>query len=828
MKLLLKEFQTEAVGRLVKQLRRAAREAKTGDLQSVGLASPTGSGKTVMVTAAIEAIIQGDDEVGPDADATFLWITDQPELNEQTRRKMLAASSVLSSDRLVVIDASFDHETFRPGVVHFLNIQKLGKEKGLVTSGDERTYTIWDTVTNTVASRPNKFFVIIDEAHRGMTESARSRNEASTIIQKFIKGSPGEIPPVPLILGISATPERFTALVQGAGRTNRPVDIKPQDVRTSGLIKEVISLYHPPKAAQHADMTMLRAAVRSWQSFTKDWDKYCAANKELPVRPILVVQVQDGSGKVISKTDLAEAIQVIRSEAGHIDNNAFAHSFQEGTRIQIAGQDVRYIAPPDVQTDADVRVVFFKSSLNTGWDCPRAEVMMSFRVASDATLIAQLVGRMVRTPLARRIDEDEGLNSVYLYLPHYDEEGLRNVVDKLTKADADNMPPVEVRIGVETATLSRAQGSDKIFAALENLPSYEVPRVSKANQVRRLMKLARLLAHHNIDAKAPDKATKEMLGVLRAEYGRRKRTKDFKALVEDKSKVQVRAVNFSFGTDEISESETVELDVSPENLEDLFEAAGRKIGEGLHKIWWRSRVEEDRGAKEKAKLELIALSFLDGEVVTRLEEAARTRVQDWLKKHRAEIAALSEGQRQEYDEVRRLASEPEERSPSYPLTIDAKKEKQRWAKHIYVDDGGNFPSKLNTWETKVAEEELKDKSVVGWLRNPDRKPWSLCVPYRVGAEWRSMYPDFLFVRQKSKNLVVDLLDPHSLALEDAPAKAAGLAAYARKHSDKFGRIELIVVDGEKTKRLNLSDERICTKVMGVSTTAHLRQLFDDT
>ena len=47
--------------------------------------------------------------------------------------------------------------------------------------------------------------------------------------------------------------------------------------------------------------------------------------------------------------------------------------------------------------------VLFKEALTTGWDCPRAEVMFSQRVAGDHTYIAQLIGRMVRTPLARRI-----------------------------------------------------------------------------------------------------------------------------------------------------------------------------------------------------------------------------------------------------------------------------------------------------------------------------------------------------------------------------------------------------------------------------------------
>ena len=91
MKLLLKDFQTETVEKLVAKLRLAAKEAKPTDIQSVCLSSPTGSGKTVMVTAAIESILKGDSASPAMLDASFLWITDQPELNEQTRRKMLSS-----------------------------------------------------------------------------------------------------------------------------------------------------------------------------------------------------------------------------------------------------------------------------------------------------------------------------------------------------------------------------------------------------------------------------------------------------------------------------------------------------------------------------------------------------------------------------------------------------------------------------------------------------------------------------------------------------------------------------------------------------------------
>ena len=747
MKLLLKDFQTEAVEKLVKQLRRAAKETKTGELQSVCLSSPTGSGKTVMLTAAIELLLEGDENEPPLPDATFVWITDQPELNEQTRRKMLETSTVLTAERLLVIDAAFDQETFRPGLVHFLNTQKLGKEKGLVTQGDDRTYTLWESVANTIATRQGKFFVIIDEAHRGMMENARARNEATTIIQKFIKGSTSEIPPVPLILGLSATPERFNALIAGTGRTARPVDVSPEDVRASGLLKELITLYHPNRD-QPSDMTMLKAAVRTWQGYCKKWEQYCATQHEPTVRPILVVQVQDGPGKQISKTDIALAISVISAEAGHISNDALAHSFQEGTRLKIGDHDLRYLAPSDIQVDADVSVIFFKTSLNTGWDCPRAEVMMSFRTAADSTLIAQLVGRMVRTPLARRVDADESLNSVALYLPHYNEKGLMEVIQRLTKPDGEAVPTIDVRLGSETITLKRAVGSEQAFIALETVPSYEIPKVRKTSEIKRLMKLARLLAHDQIDEGAPDKAAKKLLEVLHAEYGRLKRTKRFKALVEDNQTVEVRAVNFIVGTDEVSDAETIQLSVSAENLDDLFDAAGRRIGEGLHKTWWRERVPEGATPEDKseAKLEFIALCFVEDDAVANVEREAQALVEQWLKAKSPAIRKLADGTRQEYDEIRRLTSQPEEGVNVYPQVIEGKKADRTWQRHLYVDDKGGFPQKLNTWETKVLEAELANGNVVGWVRNPDRKPWSVRIPYQVGSEWHALYPDFLIVR----------------------------------------------------------------------------------
>ena len=451
--------------------------------------------------------------------------------------------------------------------------------------------------------------------------------------------------------------------------------------------------------------------------------------------------------------------------------------------------------------------------------------MMSFRRAADATYIAQLVGRMVRTPLARRILENEVLNTVSLYLPHYDSKNLARVVAKLSKPD-EGLAPIDVRESDDIVELHRASKSEKIFDALSELPSYIVPRRRKASQVRRLMKFARLLTNDEIDDDALSSAKSKLLSVLNEEFKRHKDTDSFNELVDGKRQIEIEAVNWDVGTDVTHEGGTIKVNVAAENVDDLFEATGRKLNEGLHKVWWREQVGANAVDRERVKLQLFALC-INPDVTRKLEKVAQETVQRWLSDHRAQIAKLDEGSRTSYDEIRNLAASPELSPLAYPSTLQGRSADDVWKKHIFVRDDGVFPASLNGPEKEVVEREIASKSVVGWLRNTDRKSWALCVPYEVGGEARAMYPDFLFVRKDGERLVVDIVEPHSINLSDSPAKAAGLAKFAAKHADKFGRIELILIDGNVSKRLDLVDEIIRSKLMSVQTIDHLRQVHTE-
>ena len=99
--------------------------------------------------------------------------------------------------------------------------------------------------------------------------------------------------------------------------------------------------------------------------------------------------------------------------------------------------------------------------------------------------------------------------------------------------------------------------------------------------------------------------------------------------------------------------------------------------------------------------------------------------------------------------------------------------------------------------------------------NPTRKPWPLFVPYKDGGEWKPLYPDFLIVRRAGKELVIDIVDPHALDLGDAPAKAARLAQFAARQGHEFGRILLVIYEGEKMLTLDLAEEAVRDRVKGV-------------
>ena len=410
--------------------------------QVVSFTAPTGAGKTIILASLIEDILFGTDQYIELPDSIFVWLSDSPELNLQSKVKIDSKSDKIKINQCVVIsDDSFDRETLEEGHIYFLNTQKLSRTSNLTQHSDSRQYTIWETLANTINDKADKLYFIIDEAHRGMKGNEAGR--ATTIMQKFILGSePDGLPPVPVVIGMSATIERFNQLVKNSTATNRPVRVSPEEVRSSGLLKDRVIIYYPQQSNEQKDMAVLQAATDEWLQKCLHWETFCKEQHHWMVKPVFVVQVLNGSGGNLTETSLEACLEIIEKRAGlKFDVGEVVHAFGHTKGVlQINGLDVPYVEPSTIQNNKKVRVVFFKETLSTGWDCPRAETMMSFRRYVDSTAIAQLLGRMVRTPIHQRIMVDDMLNDVQLFLPHFDAEKVKKIVDDLQSEEGGELP----------------------------------------------------------------------------------------------------------------------------------------------------------------------------------------------------------------------------------------------------------------------------------------------------------------------------------------------------------------------------------------------------
>lgn len=289
----LLSFQQTAVSKLLAKINSAAAYHKVdGRPQVIAFRAPTGSGKTIVMTAVIEDILNGTETTIEQPEAIFVWLSDSPQLNEQSKTKIIQKADKIRPNQCVTIeDDSFDQEMLDDGTIYFLNTQKLGKSSRLVSGGDSRTYTVWQTLQNTAEQKGDHLYVIIDEAHRGMHNRDAAR--ATTIMQKFLKGSEADgFEAMPIVIGMSATDERFRRLVGNISSVRHDVDVRPDEVRASGLLKDRIIITYPEQDSID-DMVILQEAADEWKDKCEHWNYYCTTQKSQQVRPVLVIQVEN-------------------------------------------------------------------------------------------------------------------------------------------------------------------------------------------------------------------------------------------------------------------------------------------------------------------------------------------------------------------------------------------------------------------------------------------------------------------------------------------------------------------------------------------------------
>jgi hypothetical protein len=819
----LKDYQDDAAGKVLRNLRKGSDEYEQDHTYTaVALSAPTGAGKTVIAAAVIERTLYGDpegDEPG-DPDAVFLWLTDDPSLNEQTRKKILEASDRIQPSQLVTLDEAFDAPEFKGGKVYFLNIQKLRKGANFVARKEgRRKHVLWDTVSRTIQSNGGHYYLIIDEAHRG---TGKPFKDDQSIAQRLINGD-ATVATAPVVLGISATPDRFVKAMENGSheRILRKVAVPIASVRESGLIKDVLSISYRGED-QTMVTTLVRQAVASLRSMDEAWNAYTTIEDEPPVRPALVFQIPAST----SYDDVGALLDVCVeewSELGH--RHAIAHALESHTAEEFGNHTVNYVKPQDIQEHPAARLVIFKEALTTGWDCPRAEVMLSLRTAKDDTYIAQLIGRMVRSPLARRIASDETLNRVRLYLPHFDKTAVQAVKSKLESDDGGLPTDVELN-SVDAPRNSKVP--EGVFATVEALPSYAVPGPVHRSQVARLHKLSALLIGDAFLANAITVADVFLIGVLEGERARLEGDGTLASLIENAQTATVEVLDINL--DGSTSTATEDYDTDSKDIDRQFAGARRNLRDGLADKYWGSRVADHDDDSSKAKVLTIALST-DPAIVDKVEEQAADRVRQWLDTYGDAISQLSEDKKAKYGEVRAMARQPEQVAPglpSGPISMPGDDSVEAYEKHLYAGSDGKFRAKLGSWEQHTLGVESARDGFVAWYRNPAGGQRALRIPYKTGNSYGKLYPDFIVlnVGDGGEELRASIIDPHGHHLGDAADKLRGLAEYAEKHGDAYARVIAVIKDADGNfRQIDLKDASVRGALVTVRTKENIEQVY---
>ncbi|MFE3280044.1 DEAD/DEAH box helicase [Nocardia sp. NPDC059239] len=840
MKFTLEDYQSTAVDKILTSLAKArAGYLEDGELTAVGLTAPTGAGKTVIATAVLEGLYLGTPTREPNPDLTVLWVTDDRALNAQTIDKITKASGGAIDVNRVRALAETDERTLESGYIYFVHIQALQKNSTLHavradgTSNDKRTFGAWDMIANTVKDRGADFLVIWDEAHRG---SGTTKTERKSIAGTIVNGGPTNIgtiqPPAPVVLGISATPDKFQAAMAAAGRTPRLAEVPPGDVRESGLLKDRILLRNIAES-QSADNTMLGLAVKDLRAADQAWKAHHEATGDRLVEPLLVVQVEPK----VTESRLAEILSVIETTWPELTDYAVAHAFGDPHGpLKVGDRHVRYLPPEAIAGDDKAKVVLFKSALTTGWDCPRAEVLVSFQGKDSYTEIAQLIGRLVRTPLAKRVDGgDDRLNEVVAYLPGFKTEHVVRVVNALTE---DETVKVEIMITPEICGRSTTVPG-ALFDLLDTLPSFTRPKATFPTRTAQLVRLAAALNEHGLVSGASAKARKWVVDQMRAADSQRQDEID--AQVKDILALTVSTTAVSYGAAIMLSVGEEEAATSERDLNAYFTRAERLLPDGSGTWYFKDLCERDYDEVD-ASVRVTAMAQLGFKSL--VEEQAAELIESWRDQHLAAVSRMPRTIRELIEPLWYLGT-----SPMHPTTVEAREvypastEKIRssavvpietYPSHLYVipanrPNAGRFPvdTSVSSWEEAVLNAELEAQTLVGWYRNPSSGRNALAIPYEFGDKYLLMHPDFLFWHDDGDgDYVMDIVDPHRHDLADTCAKWAAMARYAQDHADRVRRCFAVIKVGDKLRALDLTADGIADRISVATNKSLIEKIFE--
>lgn len=351
----LKIFQQDAISRLMEGMESSERE--------IVLKSCTGSGKTIILTHFMDEYMKSFGGV------VFVWLTPgKGELEIQSKEKMdryiYGSSTKLLSD---VMSSGFSS-----GDVCFINWEKLTKKGNNALKEGERTNFIeW---VERACDDGLRFVIIVDESHQNDTV------KADEIIELFHTEK---------IIRSSATPKPFSNAIM--------IEVLEEDVIAEGLIKKVLIINE--NFAQNITVDDQVSYLLD-QAERKQRDLRTAfLQRGITVNPLIIVQLPNRSDVLLEQVErYFEGLGIT------CENNRLAVWLAD-KKMNLEGIE---------EPDAEPVAVIIKQAVATGWDCPRAQILVKLRDNMSETFEIQTIGRIRRMPEAKHYENDL-LDSCYLY-----------------------------------------------------------------------------------------------------------------------------------------------------------------------------------------------------------------------------------------------------------------------------------------------------------------------------------------------------------------------------------------------------------------------------
>ena len=375
------------------------------------LKSPTGSGKTFASASFINEL---NGLPNWDEDKAFIWITFSDDLAMQSKDKFQEYfKNALKNDLLTVND--INNGKLKKNDILFLNWQKLvsrSAENRILRrpeNPDERkeSGSYWEDFIDKSHEEGREIILIVDEVHK---------NKTTALAQEIVDYINPKI-----IYGISATPANEDEL--NARRHNSFIEVPRQRVVDEGLIKEKIVVTPNEDLQKHGgedlDKVLLDLGIEKRNDLKRQFEEL---GKN--VNPLILIQLPNDDKELQDRGEKTkeEVVTDYLRELG-AESKKIARWFSGHSR------------PPFLEDNDDENdFLLFKQAAGTGWDCPRAHVLIMFREILSHTFYAQTVGRILRMAEPQKKDDykyNPDLRTGYLFT-NYERKDINGDFEKIT------------------------------------------------------------------------------------------------------------------------------------------------------------------------------------------------------------------------------------------------------------------------------------------------------------------------------------------------------------------------------------------------------------